>query len=225
VNEDLEFAQRVAPDDLSVRDTNEGRIIFGTVVPYGQIAEVNDGFGPYRESFAFGAFARSIAQRADKVKLFSVHNGHVKLPIGRSVMFEERKVGLYGEFLVSRTADGEDALTLVKDGAVDAFSVGFKPMAHRKDRGVTVRTEAALREVSLVGLPAYEGAQLAGVRSDLPPDVREFLDRYVTDLLALADPGTGTPTPPDPGHGTGAVRAAQLRGLDLITERIRNGSQ
>lgn len=221
MNEDLEFAQRVAPDDLSVRDSNEGRIIFGTVVPYGQVAEVNDGYGPYRESFAFGAFARSIEQRADKVKLFSVHNGHVKLPIGRSIMFEERRAGLYGEFLVSRTADGEDALTLVKDGAVDAFSVGFKPMNHRKEKGVTVRTEAALREVSLVGLPAYSGALLTGVRSDVPPEVRQYLDRYVSDLLALADPGTGTPSPPD-GHARAAVRAAQLRRLDLTILKGRS---
>lgn len=221
MSEDVEYAQRLAPDDLSVRDSAEGRIIFGTVVPYGQVAEVNDGYGAYRESFAFGAFARSIEQRGDKVKLFAVHNGHVKLPVGRSLMFAERQEGLYGEFLVSRTRDGDDALTLVKDGAVDAFSVGFRPMNHRKENGVTVRTEAALREVSLVGLPAYEGAQLAGVRSGIPDDVRQYLDRYITDLTALADPGTGTRTPPE-GHGTGAVRAAQLRELDLLILKGRS---
>lgn len=224
MSEDIEFATRVIADEINVRDSAEGRVVFGTVVPYGQVARVNDGFGAYDESFAFGAFARSIEQRGDKVKLFSVHNGHVKLPIGRSIMLEERETGLYGEFLISRTRDGDDALTLVKDGAVDAFSVGFKPIAHRKEKGVTVRTEAGIREASLVGLPAYEGASLAGVRSDVPDDVRAYLDRYFLDLTALADPGTGTPTPPDPGHGTGAVRDAQLRDLSTRITLLKGRS-
>ncbi|GFG78567.1 hypothetical protein MPRG_18430 [Mycobacterium paragordonae] len=38
-------------------------------------------------------------------------------------------------------------------------------MRDHRDNGVTVRDEAALLEVSLVGVAAYSGAEVAGVRS------------------------------------------------------------
>lgn len=215
----IEYASRVLADDIDVRDTAEGRTVFGTVVPYGRVATVNDGAGPYREMFAPGAFSRSIAQRADKVKLLTNHDGR-KLPVGRATLLEERDSGLYGEFLVSRNAS--HLLSDVTDGIVDSFSVGFRGINAKKVDGVVVRTEAALREVSLVGFPAYEDALIGGVRSDLPDDLRDLFDRYVTDLLALADPGTGTDGPPPSGTPTAAVRAAQLRALDLITLKGRS---
>lgn len=215
----IEYASRVLADDIDVRESSEGRTVFGTVVPYGRVATVNDGAGPYREMFAPGSFARSIAQRADKVKLLTNHDG-AKLPVGRATLLEERDGGLYGEFLVSRNA--AHLLNDVTDGIVDSFSVGFRGIAAKKVDGVVVRTEAALREVSLVGFPAYEDALIGGVRSDLPDELREQFDRYVSDLLALADPGTGTQGPPNQGTPEAAVRAAQLRALDLTILKGRS---
>lgn len=154
-----------ATPELRVRSDGDGRTIFGVVVPYGQVAEVDDGRGPYRESFEFGAFARSIADRSAKIRLFINHDTHRRLPIGRATALEERSDGLHGAFSVSATRDGDEALTLVSDGVVDAFSVGFRPIRERSDAGVVLRTEAALREVSLVSMPAYAGALVGGVRS------------------------------------------------------------
>ena len=154
-----------ATPDLSVRSDGDGRTIFGTIVPYGQVADVDDGRGPYREAFEPGAFARSIADRAAKVRLFINHATHTRLPIGRATHLEEHADGLHGAFSVSATRDGDEALTLVRDGVVDAFSVGFRPIRERSDGGVIRRTEAALREVSLVSMPAYAGALVGGVRS------------------------------------------------------------
>lgn len=223
MNEFEVIGSRVLIDDIDVRDSHEGRIVFGTVVPYDTVARVNDGAGPYDEMFTYGSFARSIEQRADKVKLFAVHNGHVKLPIGRSIGFEEQRRGLYGEFLISRTRDGDDALTLIKDGAVDSFSVGFRGIKATKRDGVVVRTEAGIREASLVGLPAYETALVGGVRSELDDDLRRQFDSYLSEFFALADPGTGT-TGPLPEHASGAVRAAQLRDLDSTLHLLKGRS-
>jgi uncharacterized protein len=44
-------------------------------------------------------------------------------------------------------------------------SIGFRGIRERRDGDVRVRTEVALIEVSLVGMPAYEGALVGGVRS------------------------------------------------------------
>lgn len=142
-----------------------GRTVFGVVVPYGQVADVSDGGRPYRERFERGAFDRSIRERGAKVRLFDSHNTR-RLPIGRAVELREQSDGLHAAFEIAATRDGDDALELVRSGTVDSFSVGFRGIRERWDGDVLVRTEAALMEVSLVGLPAYAGAAIAGVRSD-----------------------------------------------------------
>jgi Escherichia/Staphylococcus phage prohead protease len=143
-----------------------GRTVFGTVVPYGQVAEVSDGSRPYRERFEYGAFARSIRERASKIKLFTGHDTR-RLPVGRAVELAEHQTGLQAAFEIAQTRDGDDALELVRSGTVDSFSIGFRGIHERLDGGVVVRTEAALMEVSLVGLPSYAGATVAGTRSQL----------------------------------------------------------
>lgn len=148
---------------------SDGRTVFGLVVPYGVSATVSDGGRPYVERFERGAFARSIAERGSKVKLLVNHDKR-SLPIGRAVSLREDSAGLVGEFKISKTPDGDAALELVRDGVVDSFSVGFVPITDRQDRdGTVVRTEAAIREASLVAFPAYESALIAGVRHEGEP--------------------------------------------------------
>lgn len=185
--------RRVAPVDLSVR--SDGRTIYGRVVPYGTETTVNDGFGAYVEVFRYGAFAKSVRERGDRIKLIVNHDKIGSLPIGVSTSFTETRQGLDGEFRVSDTAAGNDTLTLVRDGAADSFSVGFVPvLPGPRDpvprSGVVERVEAKLLEVSVVGFPAYEDARIAGVRFDfdefwgeLTPEEQEAARRL--DLPAL----------------------------------------
>lgn len=148
-----------------VRADLPGRTIFGRAVPYNVTAEVNDGLGPYRERFAPGAFARSVAERGHKVRLFALHDTRA-MPIGRASELREGADGLYVAFAVPRTRDGDEALELVASGTVDGFSVGFQSIRHRKEAdGTVTRVEASLREISLVHSPAYDDARVSGVRS------------------------------------------------------------
>lgn len=146
----------------------DGRTVHGLAVPYARAAEVDDGFGPYREMFAPGAFSRSIRERAHKVKLYAEHVTR-NLPIGRAVELREDDDGLHAAFAVARTRAGDEALELVRSMTVDGFSVGFRGIRHERDHdGTIIRTEAALHEVSLTGAPAYADAAIAGVRSSVP---------------------------------------------------------
>lgn len=147
-------------------DQFDGRRISGTVVPYGQVATVNDGAGEFRERFAPGAFRRSLEQRGDKTKLLVNHDSMRRLPIGKVDSIAESTQGLVAEFAVSKTRDGDEALELVRDGVLDSFSVGFRPIRSKTVGGVVERVEAALKEVSVVAFPAYAAATIAGVRSD-----------------------------------------------------------
>lgn len=160
---------------------SEGRRLFGVAVPYNTVAVVADADGqPYREKFVHGAFRRSIAERSHKLRLFTSHDTR-RLPIGKPTELREESNGLHVEFDVARTTAGDDALELVRSGLVTSFSIGFHGLRHHMDNGVVVRTEASLREISLVPEPAYADAVVGGVRSS------QFISRAVAqarlDLL------------------------------------------
>ena len=157
--------------DLLVRADTAGRTVFGYAVPFGQVATVNDGRAPYKESFQRGAFARTIEQRGGRIRLHRQHDSGRNLPVGRAVELEERDAGLWAAFAVSRTSEGDDVLALVEDGVVDSFSIGFRSIRHRPEGDVTVRTEVALHEVSIVSEPAYAGAAIVGVRAHGGPQI------------------------------------------------------
>lgn len=173
--------------DIEIRSDGTGRTVHGIVVPYGQVARVSDGGAPYQEMFAPGAFARDLLARAGNyrgVKLLFQHNSDT--PIGRATDLHEDAAGLYGAFQVTPEASrGDEALALLRDGVLDSFSVGFRPMEHDKREGVIVRTRAALREASLVTFPAYAGASVAGVRALTDGDAA--LAQQLLTALALAD--------------------------------------
>jgi HK97 family phage prohead protease len=172
--------------DLEVRADGDGRTIQGIVVPYGQTAKVSDGGPAYQERFQRGAFSQYLNRNPiDKrpVRLLSQHKAD--LPLGRAVELQETEMGLFGSFRVSDTAYGRDQLELVRDGVLGAFSVGFTPVQMRKDGQTTIRTEVALREVSLVTFPAYEGAVITGMRA-LAPD-EQILAQQLLTCLAVAD--------------------------------------
>lgn len=158
-----------------------GREIYGVAVPYDVAIDVRDVDGQQiREQFAYGAFERSIQERGHKVRLLTSHNRH-KLAVGRAAELREEHEGLHASFEVARTRDGDELLELVKTGVVDSFSVGFEPVRDHRKGGLVIRLEAKLWEVSAVNFPAYEGAQIAGVRSQpiIPRAVAERRLRYL----------------------------------------------
>lgn len=168
--------------DLSVRSDGEGRTVSGICVPFDTPSLVSDGGPLYLEEFARGAFARTITERGAGAVKFLVQHDAQALPIGRAADLREDAAGLYGEFRVSRTAKGDEALELIRDGALDGLSIGFKPIAEAKGRsGAVRRTEVKLREVSAVTFPAYDDARIAAVRGILTPEqVRALPDLPLT---------------------------------------------
>lgn len=178
---------RAFVSDIEVRSDGTGRTVHGIVVPFDSVARVSDGGRPYDEGFRRGAFKRTIDRGAiARVKLLSQHNARSN-PLGRATMLREDRGGLYGEFHVSKTTAGDEALELLRDGALDSFSVGFRPVQAANESGVTWRTEVAIREASLVTFPSYETALVGGVRSlaDLSDEAREELLAYVTSHIDL----------------------------------------
>lgn len=144
---------------IDLRADTETGTVEGIAVPYGQTV----GVGGYKERFERGAITDS-----GSIKFFSQHREIV----GRVIETEDREEGFWIKAKVSDTSAGRDLLALMRDGAIDKFSVGFVPTEHREEKGgVIVRTRVDLREVSAVTFPAYSGAAITNVREDTTQEV------------------------------------------------------
>lgn len=138
----------------------EKREITGVAVPYNQVTDI-DG---YKERFEAGAFGTP-----ENVKLFYGHSE----PIGRVVSGNDTDEGYLITARISETERGNEIYTLMKDGVLNRFSVGFLPIEHRMEKDVVVRTKADLKEVSVVAFPAYEGAKVSEVRESQTNNEKE----------------------------------------------------
>ena len=149
---------RTSPITLELRA--DGRTIAGIAMPYNSPTKV----GGYVERFLPGAFADADPAQ---VPLTTVHDRE-SLPIGRAVRLTDTQAGLEAELRVSETRLGDEALTLIRDGAVNGLSVGFIPVEDHWDQTRTIveRVKARLVEISLVAFPAYADARVMAVRSD-----------------------------------------------------------
>ncbi len=218
----MDMIHRASHADLELR--GDGRTVVGIAVPYDSPTFIRDATGSYTEVFRRGAFAKTIAERGDKVKFLAQHDRR-SMPLGRATLLREDAAGLYGEFRVSATQAGDEALELIRDGALDGLSIGFRPINQKvsKDRSMVERTEAGLDEVSAVTFPAYDGAVIAGVRA------ADLLGQNPADLLAAIaeDPElaelarslfSGTP-PTEAAPGTSADEA-----VEAIAEAARSTS-
>lgn len=215
--------------DLEIRAGGDGRTVYGLAVPFDREATVNDGYGPYQEVFRRGAFAKTIQEGAKRVKFLGNHDRR-KFPLGTATMLREDTAGLVGEFRVSNTQDGNDALELVRDGALDSFSVGFAPVKDRKaGKNLLERLEVKLSEVSLVAFPAYAGAVVAGVRAQLAEHLSDDelelllalarnLDTQVSEAAAGTSDGepSAIPVEPQVGHSSRTPTPAQRRALAIL---------
>ena len=144
-------------DFRGIVDTDQ-RTITGIAVPYGQeIALASDTL----ERFAPGAITT-----IDDVKLFYNHDE----PIGKVVEGRETDEGFEITAYISETPRGEEVLTLLRDGVLNKFSVGFIPVENERDGNVVVRTLVDLKEVSVVPFPAYSGANISEVREEVVID-------------------------------------------------------
>jgi HK97 family phage prohead protease len=165
---------------VELREAGDGRTLCGVAVPYGSTTNIPGGL----ERFMPGAFAAQIGSgNVGRVKFFDNHDDAIagRHPIGKTSLLRERSDGLYGEWPLYQTAKGNDALTLVREGAVTGLSIGFKALdggTRRGADGAYERHAAHLDHVVLTSQPAYVTAGVMAVRTTATP-----LGAYRRDLF------------------------------------------
>src|SRR4029450_10075585 len=87
----------------------------------------------------------------------------------------QRDDGALMRFHVARTALGDEAYELAREGILTDMSVVFSPVEERRTRGgVVARTPTQPARVALVaGAGAYEGAQITAVRAAAEGDMTD----------------------------------------------------
>lgn len=143
----------------------EERTIIGLAVPYGQEIDLT---GNTKERFEAGAI-----QSIEDVKLFYGHEE----PIGKVVEGRDTDEGFEIVARISDTTRGNEIYTLLQDDVLNRFSVGFFPVKDRKEGQTIVRELVDLKEVSVVPFPAFEGAKITEVRSEIETEeVEEIVE-------------------------------------------------
>ena len=152
--------------DASKVEGVPSRTVSGVAVPYGVVAQVSSGEKVIFEagSLPTGGKAPKLYLNHDSEQAVGLVSERVDTPDG--MMFSAR---------ISKTALGEEALTLALDGVIDSVSVGVNPTKFKMQDDGTMRVLAAdWVELSLVtGRPAFSGAVITDVAASEPESIHQ----------------------------------------------------
>jgi len=113
-----------------------------------------------------GAFAASLRMRgAAGIRMLYQHDPNE--PIGAWTEIREDARGLFVRGRLTReVARAREVLSLMRAGALDGLSIGFRAVRARRDAGSGVRRilEADLWEISVVTFPMLPGARVEAVK-------------------------------------------------------------
>ena len=138
-----------------------------------------------------GAFARALRRRgAAGVRMLYQHDPAE--PIGTWLDLAEDARGLHVRGrLTPGVGRAREVLELMRAGALDGLSIGFRTVRARKDARAGVRriVEADLWEISVVTFPMLPGARVESVKGGARtlPTTREF-ERWLTRDAKLTRP-------------------------------------
>ncbi|WP_275788592.1 HK97 family phage prohead protease [Pararhizobium gei] len=115
-----------------------------------------------------GAFQKSLldhrAAGTRPVMLWS-HDTSAIIGVWTEIREDDKGLFVRGQLVVS-TPRGREAYDLLKAGALNGLSIGFRaPVGRRSADGVRILTALDVREISLVGMPSAGNARITSVRS------------------------------------------------------------
>ena len=135
----------------------------GTVEGYASLFGAID---QARDMVTRGAFAQTLRQKTvQRIPMLFQHDPAE--PVGVWLELREDHRGLYARGrLIPEVARGRELLALLRAGAVDGLSIGFRTVKGRIDPRTRVRSLLAvdLWEISIVNFPLLAGARVHAVK-------------------------------------------------------------
>lgn len=144
-----------------------------------------------------GAFADSLAT-GRKIKMLSQHDAHSVIGVWDELTDDAKGLRVKGRILTQIQA-GKEAYELVKAGAMDGLSIGYRTTKAKDANGARMIEKADLWEVSLVTFPMNEMSRIDAVKA------AEMSERDLERMLTR-----------DAGLSRSVARKLMLGGYDAI---------
>lgn len=132
----------------------------GQIEGYGSVFDVVDQVG---DIVAQGAFTKSL-QSGRKVKMLMQHDASDVIGVWDELTEDGNGLRVKGRIL-RQISKGAEAYELVKAGALDGLSIGYRTIKSMDRGGRRVIMQAELWEVSLVTFPMNEMARIDAVKA------------------------------------------------------------
>lgn len=144
-----------------------------------------------KDVVARGAFAASLERRGvDGIKMLFQHDPNQPIGVWHRIEEDARGLRVAGQ-LMPDVARAREVLSLMRAGALDGLSIGFRTVRGDRDARTGMRTlkEVDLWEISVVTFPMHPDARVSTVKnhpfSERVPTEREF-ERWLTRDAGLS---------------------------------------
>ena len=172
---ELEHKFQTALEDIVVGDDLS---IEGYASRFGQPDQGGDTVAP-------GAYAASLATER-RVKMLWQHDATQPIGVWTEVREDTQGLWVKGR-LLDGVARAKEAAALIRAGAIDGLSIGYRTRrAVKNDGGGRLLTELELWEVSLVTFPMLPSARVAAKGDALHDTLRELATLFTTARSDLA---------------------------------------
>jgi HK97 family phage prohead protease len=170
--------RRLAHIDASAKLQKLGRDEFEG---YASLFGVPDGAG---DIVAPGAFANTLRKNGiARVRMLYQHFSHEPIGVWEDIHEDSRGLYVKGR-LVTDTQRGREVEALLRQGALNGLSIGFRTQRARRDAGTGLRTllEIELWEISVVTFPLLTGSQVTaiGAKGYLASHIRSVTGRMAS---------------------------------------------
>ncbi len=160
----------VTPDErklmpVKMDQLNLGGKFTGYASLFGQVDQAND-------RVERGAFSKSLKRRgANGVRMLFQHDPEQPIGVWHEISEDDHGLRVCGQ-IVTSTPKGAEVLELMKAGALDGLSIGFRTERARTDSKTGIRhiLSADLWEISIVTFPMLETARVQSLKSALAAD-------------------------------------------------------
>ncbi len=132
---------------------------------------------------ARGAFASSLKKRGPSgIRMLFQHDPGEPIGVWREIIEDARGLFVRGQ-LLPQVAKSREILALMREGALDGLSIGFRTVRGKSDRksGTRRLLEVDLWEISIVTFPMLPQARITNVKAGNLPTMREFERWLVRD--------------------------------------------
>jgi len=129
---------------------------------YASLFHVADGAG---DIVVPGAFQSSLRRRPPaRVRMLYQHFAHEPIGTWEEIREDARGLTVHGR-LATDSGRARDVAALIRAGALDGLSIGFKTIRARRDAALGTRTllEIELWEISVVTFPLLAGSEVTAI--------------------------------------------------------------